>query len=80
MTDEDDKRQARQAATAELDVTAGEIVVDGRGGVDAQVVDPDAPVRFVRLIVDGDERALLPWDEAAAVAAAVAEYEEEGQR
>lgn len=43
-------------------------------GIEAEVIDPDAPVRFVRLTVDGEEKAMIPWDEARAIADTVSEY------
>lgn len=45
--------------------------------IQTEVVDPEAPVQFVRLIVDGEEKALIPWDEAEAIAKAVKYHGEE---
>jgi hypothetical protein len=42
--------------------------------IQAEVVDPDAPVRFVRLTVDGDEKAMIPWDEAVEIYNALDQY------
>lgn len=39
--------------------------------ITTEIIDPDAPVKFVRLVVDGDEQAMIPWDEAKAIARCV---------
>lgn len=44
------------------------------GSIETEVIDPDAPVRFVRLVVDGEEKAVIPWDEAKAIGSTVEEY------
>ena len=48
---------------------------DGSERIETEVVDPDAPVRYVRLVVNGDEAALIPWEEAEAVRDAVDNYD-----
>jgi ribosomal protein S27E len=46
--------------------------------VETEMVDPEAPVRFVRLVVDGEEQAMIPWDEAEAIAEQVEQHNETG--
>lgn len=49
---------------------------DGIERIETEVVDPEAPVRFVRLVVDGDEQAMIPWDEAKAISKVVERYDD----
>lgn len=47
--------------------------------IETEIVDPDAPLKFVRLVVDGEEAAMIPWGEAQAIARAVAGHKGENE-
>lgn len=42
--------------------------------IEAKIIDGEAPVRFVRLVVDGEEQAMIPWDEAVEIYNALEHY------
>lgn len=53
-------------------------VSTNRESISTEIVEPDeAPVRFVRLCDDGEELAMIPWDDAVAISEAVESYEPE---
>ena len=52
----------------------GDAYNSGSERIETEVIDPDAPVRFLRVTQGDEELAMIPWEEAEIIAEAVERY------
>lgn len=52
-------------------------MTDENDNIEVEVIDSNIPTTFVRLKVDGKEKAMIPMEEAKAILEAVESYEED---
>ena len=74
---EDINLSARARGLLDFDFGIGDGLYDSYnrevGDVETQVIDPEAPVKFLRLHSDSAEVAMIPWEEAEIIAETVRE-------